>query len=401
MNDPKGFKRLESEYLVFEEGDRIVFKGSGILSITPNNSKCIVVKNGCSYVLSLETSTNGSIKITFKSGNPRILGVFSESSQKKLNLGIKGYNDQKTFEFLENNDALLDSMYFEIPVDYDSLFLEKTLKRCMKLGIRNAFYVFKVSSEPESLLFLSSAIGFLEASCNVNQKIFVILEDVIDIMTRTSKGLEDCLFLFKDTVICPVFSVPFSPVKSPNFESKEEFVANLENLKKELIEAVSFLGNFPYPLACECSTETTRLSNDDWITYIFGAKCLSEALGSPETVIYNIPGGHSDNTKQISNFSRKVYKFHTETPKDFSSSAGLFFFGGENIQEQKNFWNDTIGETNLFPSHLGLVRDKGVHHLLFGPKNNAVDTECVPCKNNCYTVMDDNYILDSIKSNFF
>jgi hypothetical protein len=399
MSDKAGYVKLVCDFLVLEEGERVVLKGNGITDVISNNQRCIVVKNRGSFVLSLDSTVNGNIKISFKQGNPRTIGIFSKSSEKKLNLGVKIYNDPKTFEFLEYTDALIDSVYFEVPADYHTLFLEKTLNNCIKLGIRNVFYVFKIS-DSESLLNLSSTVEFLDASSSVIQKVFVILEDAIDIPGRKLNYLEDILELFKDRRVSPVFSIPFGVVKTPKFNIREEFIENLENLKKVFIDAVSFMGEFPYLIGFDCGSVSTGLTNDDWITYIFGIATLVRCLGTSKPILYNIPGGHSpvNNEKKISNLTRKPYTPHTETSKDFSSSAGAFFFGGNlNRQEEQNFWNDDAADT----PHLNLLVDKGISHLLFGPKNEQEDTECVPCKNNCYTVLDSNYILECIKSNFF
>jgi hypothetical protein len=400
MTDKTGYVKLVCDFLVLEQGERVVLKGNRIADVISNNQRCIVVKNGCSFVLSLDSTVNANIKITFKHGNPRTVGVFSKSSEKKLNLGVKIYNDPKTFDFLEHTDALLDSAYFSIPADYTTFFLEKTLNNCIKLGIRNVFYVFKIS-DSESLLNLSSIVEFLDASSKAIQKIFIILEDVVDISERKMKYVEDILELFKDHRVSPVFSIPFRILKTPKFNNREEFLENLENLKKVFIDAVSFMGDFPHLIAFDAgSSGTLSVKSDDWITYIFGIATLSGCLATSKTILYNIPGGHPlvNNEKKISNLTRKPYTSHSETSKDFSSSAGAFFFGGNLIsQEEQNFWNDGAVDT----PHLNLLVDKGISHLLFGPKNEQEDTECVPCKNNCYTVLDGNYILECIKSNFF
>jgi hypothetical protein len=405
MSDKAGYVKLVCDFLVLEEGERVVLKGNRITDVISNNQRCIVVKNRGSFVLSLDSTVNGNIKISFKQGNPRTIGIFSKSSEKKLNLGVKIYNDPKTFDFLEYTDALIDSVYFEVPQDYHTLFLEKTLNNCIKLGIRNVFYVFKIS-DSESLLNLSSTVEFLDASSKAIQKVFIILEDAIDIPGRKLNYLEDILLLFKDKRVFPVFSIPLRIVKNPEFDNREQFLENLENLKKVFIEAVSFIGNFPHLIAFDSCSVATGLTNDDWITYIFGIATLVGCLGTSSPVLYNIPGGHSpvpggngvNNEKKISNLTRKPYTSHTETSKDFSSSAGAFFFGGNlNRQEEQNFWNDDAADT----PHLNLLVDKGISHLLFGPKNEQEDTECVPCKNNCYTVLDSNYILECIKTNFF
>jgi hypothetical protein len=411
MSDKVGYVKLVCDFLVLEEGERVVLKGNGVIDVISNNQRCIVVKNRGSFVLSLDSTVNGNIKISFKQGNPRTIGIFSKSSEKKLNLGVKIYNDPKTFEFLEYTDALIDSVYFEVPQDYDTIFLEKTLNNCIKLGVRNVFYVFQIT-EFQSLLKLSSIIEFLDASSKAIQKVFIILEDAIDIPGRKLNYLEDILLLFKDRRVSPVFSIPFGVVKTPKFNTREEFIENLENLKKVFIDAVSFMGEFPHLIGFDCGSVSTGLTNDDWITYIFGIATLVRCLGTSKSILYNIPGGHSpnpgghsdnpgghsDNEKKISNLTRKPYTPHTETSKDFSSSAGAFFFGGNlNRQEEQNFWNDDAADT----PHLNLLVDKGISHLLFGPKNEQEDTECVPCKNNCYTVLDSNYILECIKTNFF
>lgn len=373
------FKILKEQFILFEPGERVLVKKSGIKSLVCTNKAVVVIENKCHFVLGCPESVSGSIRINF-GRTSRVLGLYTtHSPPKKLNFGIRSYVEDRTTLFLEENNVLLDSIYFEVmPKDYNTLFLEKSVYNCTKLGITSIFYIFKVL-DLDSLLLLSSIVEFLNVVVVVtnNQKVFVILENVIDILEKKVEYLEEVLLLFKDRKVYPVFSIPFHPVKAQMFDTPEEILENLENLKKVFIEEVSFLGNFPYLLACDAGDCSRNLDIRDWKTFITGVNCISECVGSQGVVLYNVPAGHPVGIKEISKFSRKTYREHTETPKDFSNTSGLFFFSKEDL----------------------IVSDT-VKFVLFGPKNYEEDTECVPCKNNCYISLDENYILESISKTF-
>lgn len=402
----KEFVELKENYIVLDDGERVLLKRKGVTSITSSDSRLVILKNTCSFVIACPAGINCSLSILFKSGTIRSVGIYSSVNVvKKINFGVKTYIEKRTVEFLENNHVLLDSIYFTITTSSDSKFLENTLVHASKLGIKNIFYIYKVA-EPDWVLILSSVVEFLNAMSHVNLKLFIILEEVIDTATKTIRySLEDIHVLFKDKRLVPVFSLPFHPQKLQEFDTETEFLENLENLKKVFIEEVSFLKNFQYLLAYDVGSSGADgiLTNDDWITYFFGIECINkETTRDDNIILYNIPCGHVVNSKEISRFSRKAYRNHTETSKDFSDSAGLFIFGGKGeYQEQKNFWKDILEPDGTVPSHLPLISNKGIRHLLFGAKEEDVDTECVPCKNNCYTFLDEKYILDSIQTNFF
>jgi|APGre2960657404_1045060.scaffolds.fasta_scaffold01315_8 hypothetical protein len=424
--NPVNYKLFDNSIIVMKIADYIDICNTNISDIIISIKESLqIIKNKSFFRIICIDNLNCSMKIIFKDKSFKIVGVYIEDDHTKVNLGVKSYLDNRTKKFWEDYSIIskyVDSMYFEADKTCNLEYFLKIIDSCLSLGVKYVFFIYSNKNnifDEDYFLRLSIIVDFLNITLNKNQKIFVVIGDhLVDIAksgiyTDNAKDataslgddkkeeIEDDTVssetliksinnIFKNTNIVPVLSMIFSPIDCLRLDSSEIFLDKMNILRDKGFITGSYINNvsdnlFKY-LAFDVSCISSTLDNDIWLNYIFFIDTVSK-ITSTEIVLYNIPAGHSNNTLEISPYTKTIYHKHSNTPGDYSGTAPLFFFGGKEREERKVI---------IFPEHLSLCFDHNIKHILFGAKD-TLGVSCVPWKYTIYRMNDKYYIISKIQ----
>jgi hypothetical protein len=361
----------EIENIVMTVGQNLKLPSNDIHDVFSNNEKSIkIIKKKGSYYLSCIGHENTRIKIIYKNTFSKVISVTVDTAVTDDNtkIGMKNFvNSRRVLDFWNIFDRTkkthLQCMYYDCSEE-DLSFYSRVISESINLGVKE---IFLLMSPSVNISFVVEYIIYRIRNANIT---VYIVSNSIDELLRTKKNKRIEL----------VISVPINYIDTGIFYTLS---------KKQGISHIAF-----------DASNTRSFSNDDWLDTLLYIKKARETSKILYSIIYNLPPGYTNDTLDISPYTKARFPLHTNTPTDYESTATLFFFGGttEFRETEKNVWGDSIYktiDTTIFPEHLCLARKHGVRYLLFGPADKNSTTN-VPWKHSVYRVTDSLYTFSKI-----